>query len=95
MRPISAGPSQNLFDQFFRLLVGASQASVPALSMKCSSLLLHCGQANVLKCWPHMLGSITANLMGEPQAAHCGPWFCLSSMRYPYVWREATFRIDA
>ena len=22
-----------------------------------------------------MLGSITANLMGEPQAAHCGPWF--------------------
>jgi hypothetical protein len=27
-----------------------------------------------------MLGSITVNLMGEPQAVHCGPWFCLSSM---------------
>jgi hypothetical protein len=53
--------------------------------MKCSSLLLHRGQANVRKCWLHMLGSITANLMGESQATHCGPWFCLSSMRYPYV----------
>jgi hypothetical protein len=40
--------------------------------MKCSSLLLHCGQANVRKCWLHMLGSITANLMGESQATHCG-----------------------
>jgi hypothetical protein len=27
-----------------------------------------------------MLGSITDSLMGEPQAVHCGPWFCLSSM---------------
>jgi hypothetical protein len=88
MRPISAGPSQSLFDQFFRLLVGASQASVPALSMKCSSLLLHCGQANVPKCWLHMLGSITANLIGELQATHCGLWFCLSSIRYPYVGRK-------
>jgi hypothetical protein len=29
-----------------------------------------------------MLGSIAANLMGEPQAVHCGPWFCVSSMGY-------------
>ena len=27
-----------------------------------------------------MLGSIAASLMGEPQAVHCGPWFCASSM---------------
>ena len=28
-----------------------------------------------------MLGSIAANFIGEePQAAHCGPWFCLSNM---------------
>jgi hypothetical protein len=29
-----------------------------------------------------MLGSIAASLMGEPQAVHCGPWFCASSMGY-------------
>lgn len=57
--------------------------------MKCCSLLLHCGQANDRKSWPHMLGSIAVNLMGEPQAAHSGPWFCLSSIATPYVWREA------
>lgn len=27
-------------------------------------------------------GSIAVNLMGEPQAVHCGPWFCESSMGY-------------
>lgn len=52
--------------------------------MKCSSLLLHGGQTNVRKCRLHMLGSITANLMGDPQAAHNGPWFCLSSISYPW-----------
>jgi hypothetical protein len=26
------------------------------------------------------LGSMALNVMGEPQAVHCGPWFCLSSM---------------
>ena len=29
-----------------------------------------------------MLGSIAASFMGEPQAVHCGPWFCASSMGY-------------
>ena len=29
-----------------------------------------------------MLVSIATNLMGEPQAVHCGPWFCVSSMGY-------------
>jgi hypothetical protein len=59
---------------------GASQASVTALSMICRSTLWHCGQANVRRSWPNALGSIAVNLMGEPQAVHCGPWFCLSSM---------------
>jgi hypothetical protein len=35
-----------------------------------------------------MLGSIAASLIGESQAAHCGPWFCLSSMALPSVWRS-------
>jgi hypothetical protein len=26
-----------------------------------------------------LLGSIATNFIGEPQAVHCGPWFCLSS----------------
>lgn len=43
--------------------------------MKCSSLLLHRGQAYVRKYWLHMLGSITANLTGEPQAMHWGLGF--------------------
>ena len=51
--------------------------------MKCCSLLLHCGQANDRKSWRHMLGSIAVNLMGEPHAAHSGPWFCLSSITIP------------
>ena len=36
----------------------------------------------LLQSWPGMLGSIAASLMGEPQAVHCGPWFCASSMGY-------------
>jgi hypothetical protein len=35
---------------------------------------------NVRKSWPVLLGSIAVNFIGEPQAAHCGPWFCVSSM---------------
>ena len=35
-----------------------------------------------------MPGSITANLMGEPQAVHCGPWFCLSSNALSSGWRS-------
>jgi hypothetical protein len=30
-----------------------------------------------------LLGSIAVNFMGEPQAVHCGPWFCVSSMALP------------
>ena len=56
--------------------------------MKCCSLVLHCGQANDRTSCPHMLGSIEVNLMGELQAVHIGPWFCLSSIRYPYVGRQ-------
>jgi len=29
-----------------------------------------------------MLSSIATSLMGEPQAVHCGPWFCASSKGY-------------
>ncbi len=32
-----------------------------------------------------MLGSIAVNFIGEPQAVHCGPWFCVSSMVAPSV----------
>jgi hypothetical protein len=46
---------------------------------------LHSGQVNVRKSWPNVLGSIAINLIGEPQAVHCGPWFCVSSMVAPSV----------
>ena len=65
--------------------LGANQASVTSLAMTCRCTLLHCGQANVRKSWPNVPGSIAVNLMGEPQAVHCGPWFCLSSMSVPQV----------
>jgi hypothetical protein len=64
--------------------------------MKCCSLVLHCGQANDRKSWPHMLGSIEVNLMGEPQAEHNGPWFCLSSIGYPLMFgARRSLAIDA
>ena len=59
---------------------GANQASVTALSITCRWTLLHSGQVNVRKSWPTAPGSIAVNLIGEPQAVHCGPWFCVSSM---------------
>jgi hypothetical protein len=64
---------------------GAIQASVTALSIMCRWTLLHSGQVNVRKSWPNALGSIAVNLIGEPQAVHCGPWFCVSSMVAPSV----------
>jgi hypothetical protein len=51
-----------------------------ALSITRRWTLLHSGQVNVRKSWPNVLGSIAVNLIGEPQAVHCGPWFCVSSM---------------
>src|ERR1700675_565142 len=48
--------------------------------MTCRCTRLHRGQANVRKSWPNVLGSIAVNLIGEPQAVHCGPWFCVSSI---------------
>jgi hypothetical protein len=63
--------------------LGASQASVTALSIMWRSTLLHSGQVNVRKSWPVLLGSIAESFIGEPQAVHCGPWFCLSSMALP------------
>jgi hypothetical protein len=60
---------------------GAIQASVTALSIMCRWTVLHSGQVNVRKSWPTTApGSIAVNLIGEPQAVHCGPWFCVSSM---------------
>jgi hypothetical protein len=35
---------------------------------------------NVRRSWANPLGSIAVNFIGEPQAVHCGPWFCVSSM---------------
>ena len=53
--------------------------------MICRSTLWHCGQANVRRSCPNALGSIAVNLIGEPQAVHSGPWFCVSSMVAPSV----------
>jgi hypothetical protein len=60
--------------------LGASQASVTALSIRCRCSLWHCGQVKVRRSWPSALGSIAVNFIGEPQAVHCGPWFWVSSM---------------
>jgi hypothetical protein len=51
----------------------------------CRSTLLQCRQVKVrksrhIKSWPIWLGSIAVSFMGEPQAVHCGPWFCVSSI---------------
>ena len=83
-----AGPNSPFsFHRNFRgeVCFGAIQASVTALSITCRWTLLQCGQANVRKSWPNALGSIAVNLIGEPQAVHCGPWFCVSSMVAPSV----------
>ena len=58
----------------------SSHASVTALSMMCCWTLLQCGQVNVRRSLSASPGSIAVNFMGEPQAVHCGPWFCVSSM---------------
>jgi hypothetical protein len=62
--------------------LGASQASVTALSIMCRCSLLHCGQVKVRRSWPTALGSIAVNFIGDPHAVHCGPWFCVSSMMF-------------
>src|SRR5260370_2817226 len=49
--------------------------------MMCRSTLWHCRHPNVRKSWPGALGSIAVNFIEEPQAVHCGPWFCVSSIR--------------
>jgi len=78
--------------------LGDSQASVTVLSMMCRWILLHLGQANVRKSWLNPLGSIALNLIGEPQAVHWGPWFCVSSICFaplssaPWVPQQATLR---
>jgi hypothetical protein len=46
----------------------------------CRCTLWHCGQVKVRRSWPNALGSIAVNFIGESHAAHCGPWFCVSSM---------------
>jgi hypothetical protein len=61
--------------------LGFNHASVTALSMTCRWTLLHCGQVKVRRSRPVLLGSIADSFIGEPQAVHCGPWFCTSSMR--------------
>jgi hypothetical protein len=59
---------------------GSSQVSVTVLSTRCRWTLLHFGQVNVRKSWPNAPGSTAVSFIGEPQAVHCGPWFCLSSI---------------
>jgi hypothetical protein len=53
--------------------IGASQASVTALSMMCRSTLLHLGQLKVRKSLPNALGSIAISFIGELQAVQHGP----------------------
>jgi hypothetical protein len=72
---------------FLTVRFGRSHASVTALSMMCFWTLLHLGQENVRKSWPTLLGSIAESFIGEPQAVHCGPWFCPSSMSVSSVRR--------
>ena len=48
--------------------------------MMCCWTLLQCGQVNVRRSLSVSPGSIAVSFMGEPQAVHCGPWFCVSSM---------------
>ena len=80
-----AGPNSPFSFHRNEACFGAIQASVTALSIMCRWTLLHSGQVNVRKSWPNVLGSIAVNLIGEPQAVHCGPWFCVSSMIWPSV----------
>jgi hypothetical protein len=78
-----AGPNSPFSFHRNEACFGAIQASVTALSITCRWTLLHSGQVNDRKSWPNVLGSIAVNLIGEPQAVHCGPWFCISSMMLP------------
>jgi uncharacterized protein (DUF4415 family) len=82
------GPGTLHADTSCHRYFGSNQASVTAVSMMCRSTLLHCGHVKVRRSLPVQLGSIADNFMGEPQAVHCGPWFCLSSMALPSVWRS-------
>jgi hypothetical protein len=77
-----------LWTRVLRVRFGASHASVTALSTMCRSTLLHSGHVNVRKSWPVLLGSMAESFIDEPQAVHCGPWFCLSSMALPLYRRE-------
>jgi hypothetical protein len=47
---------------------------------RCRWTLLHVGQVKVRLSWPDAPGSMAVSVIGEPQAVHCGPWFCVSSM---------------
>jgi hypothetical protein len=38
--------------------------------------------------WPDVLRSIAINRIGEPQAVHCKPWFCVSEHNAPSVRRH-------
>src|ERR1700730_419863 len=80
--PVQQGTKRDFFIEtcVAKSCFGAIQASVTELSITCRCTLLHSGQVNVRKSWPNAPGSIAASFMGEPQAVHCGPWFCLSSI---------------
>jgi hypothetical protein len=71
---------QTLFTRVHLHDLGFAQATVTVLSIICPCTHLQCGQVKVRKSWPSALGSIAVNFIGEPQAVHCGPWFCVSSI---------------
>jgi hypothetical protein len=74
---------QTVFTQVRPHDLGFDQATVTVLSIMCPCTRLQCGQVKIRKSWPNAPGSIAVSFIGEPQAVHCGPWFCESSMASP------------
>jgi hypothetical protein len=64
------------FDEELRLQPSLSHGAVDEVPL--DSLAFRA--VNVRKSWPDAPGSTAVSFIGEPQAVHCGPWFCVSSM---------------
>jgi hypothetical protein len=73
---VSNRVSVSALDGALRLQPSLSQV----LSMRCRWTLLHFAQVNVRKSKPNVPDSIDASFIGELQAVHSGPWFCLSGI---------------
>jgi hypothetical protein len=58
-------------------------------------ILLQRWQVKVRRSWPDALGSIAVSFIGDPQAVHCGPWFCVSRMNVSPYRLEPAVKFDA